>query len=167
MRFYGKGAILKISTKAYGVIDVDERQQIVFPEGLYGFEAFKTYVLLDAEQQPYYYLQSVDSQGAAFILLKPFLFRPDYEIDIADEELAAIGIKGPGEALVFAIVTVPSDGSSMTANLAGPIVINRERRIGKQIVLTDPRWKTKHDILKELSENAADGGMPKGGVAQC
>jgi flagellar assembly factor FliW len=158
---------LKISTKAYGVIDVDERQQIVFPEGLYGFEAFKTYVLLDAEQQPYYYLQSVEAQGAMFILLKPFLFRPDYEIDVADEELAGIGITDPGKALVFTIVTVPSDGSPMTANLAGPIVINRERRIGKQIVLTDPRWKTKHDILKELSENAAPERMPESGVPSC
>jgi flagellar assembly factor FliW len=158
-------AILKINTKAYGTIDVDERQQIVFPEGLYGFEAFKTYVLMDAEQQPYYYLQSVETQGAAFILLKPFLFRPDYEIDVDDAELAEIGISDPGKALVFSIVTVPDDGSPMTANLAGPLVINRERRIGKQIVLTDPRWKTKHDILKELSENAADEDFSKGGAA--
>lgn len=158
---------MKIATKAYGVIDVDERQQIVFPEGLYGFEAFKTYVLLDAEQQPYYYLQSVETQGAMFILLKPFLFRPDYEIDVIDEEFAAIGLTDPGKALVFSIVTVPDDGSPMTANLAGPIVINRERRIGKQIVLTDPRWKTKHDILKELSEHTADAGSSKSGVSSC
>jgi flagellar assembly factor FliW len=156
---------LKINTKAYGVVDVDERQQIVFPEGLYGFEAFKTYALLDAEQQPYYYLQSVETQGAAFILLKPFLFRPDYEIDVADEELVGIGITDPAKALVFCIVTVPGDGSPMTANLAGPLVINRERRIGKQIVLTDPRWRTKHDIVKELSENAVDAGLSKGGAA--
>jgi flagellar assembly factor FliW len=147
------------------MIDIDERQQLVFPEGIYGFEAFQTYVLLDAEQQPYYYLQSIETQGAAFILLKPFLFRPDYEIDVADEELAGIGITDPGKALVFCIVTVPADGSPITANLAGPLVINREMRIGKQIVLTDPRWKTKHDILKELSENAADASLSKGGAA--
>jgi flagellar assembly factor FliW len=155
---------LKINTKAYGTIDVDERQQIVFPEGLYGFEAFKTYVLMDAEQQPYYYLQSVETQGVAFILLKPFLFRPDYEIDVDDAELAGIGLSDPGKALVFSIVTVPDGGSPMTANLAGPLVINREQRIGRQIVLTDTRWKTKHDILKELSENAADEGLSKGGA---
>jgi flagellar assembly factor FliW len=132
--------------------------------------------LLDAEQQPYYYLQSVETQGAMFILLKPFLFRPDYEIDVADEEFAAIGLTDPGKALVFSIVTVPDDGSPMTANLAGPIVINRERRIGKQIVLTDPRWKTKHDILKELAENAAESvadapagkaGPAEGGGSSC
>jgi flagellar assembly factor FliW len=142
---------VRVSTKAYGAIDVDDRQKIVFPKGLFGFERFKEYVLLDAEQQPYYYLQSLDTQGAAFILLKPFLFRPDYEIDIADEELSEIGISDPKKALVFTIVTVPVDGTPMTANLAGPLVINRETRVGKQVVLTDARWKTKHDIMDELS----------------
>jgi flagellar assembly factor FliW len=39
----------------------------------------------------------------------------------------------------------------MTANLQGPLVINRDTRTGKQAVLTDPRWKTKHDILSELA----------------
>jgi flagellar assembly factor FliW len=155
---------VKVSTKAYGVLDVDERQKIVFPDGLFGFEAFKNYVLLDAEQQPYYYLQSIETQGAAFILLKPFLFRPDYEIDIDEGELLEIGIDDPKKALVFTIVTVPADGSPMTANLAGPLVINRERRVGKQVVLTDPRWKTKHDILEELAKNTALDDSSKGGA---
>ena len=160
---------MRVSTKAYGAIDVDDRQKIVFPDGLFGFELFKEYVLLDAEQQPYYYLQSIDTQGAAFILLKPFLFRPDYAIDIADEELSEIGIADPKKALVFTIVTVPPDGAPMTANLAGPLVINRETRIGKQIVLTDPRWKTKHNIMEELSgrDGTAAVQPQQGGAASC
>jgi len=48
------------------------------------------------------------------------LFRPDYELDIADQELKDIGIANPHDALVFAIVTIPADGSPMTANLQGP-----------------------------------------------
>jgi flagellar assembly factor FliW len=148
---------MKVSTKTFGVIDVDERQKIVFPDGLFGFEAFKEYVLLDAEQEPYYYLQSVNEAGVAFILLKPFLFRPDYEINVDDEELKGIDINDPGQALVFAIITAP-DGGRLTANLQGPIVINKESRMGKQVVLSDPRWRTKHAITQELgaagSENA-------------
>ena len=143
---------MKVATKAYGVIDVDERQKIAFPQGLFGFESFKDYVLLDADQQPFYWLQSVDMEQIAFVLINPFLFRPDYEINIENEELAEIGIRSPEKALIFVIVTIPSDGSPMTANLQGPLVINRDTRAGKQAVLTDPRWKTKHDILAELGE---------------
>jgi flagellar assembly factor FliW len=143
--------IVKVATKAYGLIDVDERQRISFPLGLLGFEPLKEYVLLDAERQPFYWLQSLEVEQVAFILVNPFLFRPDYELNIEDEDLQDIGLSGPENALIFAVVTIPPDGAPMTANLQGPLVINRDARTGKQAVLTDPRWKTKHDILSELA----------------
>jgi flagellar assembly factor FliW len=142
---------VKVTTKAYGLIDVNERQKITIASGLFGFESFKDYVLLDAERQPFYWLQSLDVERLAFILVNPFLFRPDYELDISDEDLAGIGISDPQKALIFSIVTIPADGGSMTANLQGPLVINRETRQGKQAVLTDPRWKTRHNIMDELA----------------
>lgn len=142
---------MKVATKAYGLIDVDERQKITFPHGLLGFENFRDYVLLDAERQPFYWLQSLDSQALAFVLVNPFLFRPDYELDIDDQELTEIGIADPEKALIFAIVTIPADGSPMTANLQGPLVINRDARLARQAILTDQRWKTKHDVVAELA----------------
>ena len=145
---------MKVATKAYGPVDVDECQKIAFPSGLLGFESLKDYVLLDAEQQPFYWLQSVDEEQVAFVLINPFLFRPDYEMDIDNEELRLIEISDPGKAMIFSIVTIPSGNSPMTANLQGPLVINRENRLGIQAVLTDSRWKTKHDIIAEM--NAAN-----------
>jgi flagellar assembly factor FliW len=146
---------VKVATKAYGPIDVDEHQKITFPQGLFGFESFREYVLLDAERQPFYWLQSIDVEQIAFILVNPFLFRPDYEVNISNDELAGIGIFSPEKALIFSIVTIPADGSPMTANLQGPLVINRDTRTGKQAVLADPRWKTRHDIMAELSDAKA------------
>jgi flagellar assembly factor FliW len=144
---------VKVATKAYGLIDVDERQSISFSQGLLGFETYKNYLLIDAERQPFYWLQSMDKEKVAFILVNPFLFRPDYEVNISNEELAEIGIHSPEKALIFSIVTIPSDGSPMTANLQGPIVINRDTRMGKQAVLSDARWKTRHDIMAELASS--------------
>jgi flagellar assembly factor FliW len=142
---------MKVATKAYGIIDVDERQKITFPDGLFGFESFKEYVLFDAERQPFYWLQSIDLEGVAFVLINPFLFRPDYEVNIDNEELLEIGIAEPEKALILSIVTIPADGGPMTANLQGPLVINRDTRCGKQAVLTDLRWKLKHDVIAELA----------------
>jgi len=142
---------VKVATKAYGLIDVDERQKIVFPHGLFGFETLRDFLLLDAERQPFYWLQSMDVEQVAFILVNPFLFRPDYEVNISNEELAEIDIHAPEKALIFSIVTIPPDDSPMTANLQGPLVINRDNRTGKQAVLSDARWKTKHDIMAELA----------------
>jgi flagellar assembly factor FliW len=142
---------VEVATKAYGLIEVDPRQKISFSRGLFGFESFKDYVLLDAERQPFYWLQSADVEGVAFILINPFLFRPDYEVNINNEDLADIEIDSPEKALIFSIVTIPPDGGPMTANLQGPLIINRDTRMGKQAILPDPRWKTKHDIMAEIT----------------
>ena len=147
---------MKVLTKAYGLIDVDERQKITFPLGLLGFESLKEYVLLDAERQPFYWLQSMDNEQVAFVLINPFIFRRDYEANIDNDELSFIGISDPKTALIFTIVTIPPDGSPMTANLQGPLIINQDTHSGLQAVLMDTRWKTKHDIIAELSSaNAA------------
>ena len=145
---------MKLLTKAFGLIDVNERQKVTFPTGLFGFESIKDYVLIDAERQPFFWLQSVEAEHIAFIVINPFLFRPDYELDIDDELVKEIGINNPEEALIFAIVTISPSGL-MTANLQGPLIINRETRIGKQGILNDPRWKTKHDIMQELNQDGA------------
>lgn len=155
---------MKIETKAYGLIEVDDRQKIVFPHGIIGFEKYKDYLLLDAEREPFYWLQSMDVERVAFVVVSPFLFRPDYEVDVSNEELAEIGLRAPEKALIFSIVTVPPDGSSITANLQGPVVINRDTRIGKQAVLSDSRWKIRHDIMAELAASPRPAG-PRTGSA--
>jgi flagellar assembly factor FliW len=156
--------MVRVLSKAYGKVEVDERQKITFPHGLFGFETLKDYVLMDAERQPFYWLQSVEVEQAAFVIVNPFLFRPDYELDIDDEYLRDLGLSGAGQALVFSIVTIPERGP-MTANLQGPLIINRDTRTGKQVILTDPRWKTKHDILEELA-SARSGRQSGGGPAE-
>jgi flagellar assembly factor FliW len=148
---------MRIKTKAYGEIDIDERQLVRFPAGLLGFEKLENYALLDAPQKPFFYLQSIDVPDLAFILIDPFLFRPDYSIDVSDESLGEIGVFRPDEALVFAIVTVPQDGGNATANLMGPLIINKSNRMGMQAVLADPRWRVKHDIMAELAESKGKG----------
>lgn len=87
----------------------------------------------------------------AFILIDPFLFRCDYSLDMSDEALADIGVADPEDAVVFSIVTAPADGSPITANLMGPLIISKSKRRGMQAVLADPRWRVKHDIMAELA----------------
>ncbi|MEJ2663070.1 MAG: flagellar assembly protein FliW [Spirochaetia bacterium] len=142
---------MRVNTKAYGHIEVDERQKIYFPFGILGFENLKYYVLLDAKQQPFYWLQSMDVVEIAFVLIDPSVFRPDYVLDVSKEELEEIGIKNKEDILCFAIVTIPDNLSSMTANLQGPIIIDRSTRVGRQSISTDSRWKVRHPIMEELA----------------
>ena len=143
---------MKVDTKTGGTIDVDERQKITIPQGLFGFENLVDYVLLDSEQEPFYWLQSMDQKHIAFILINPAIFRSDYEININSDDLADLEINSPDKALVFSIVTIPENGS-ITANLQGPVIINRDTKIGKQAIINDPRWNTRHDIMAELDRS--------------
>ncbi|MCL2181070.1 MAG: flagellar assembly protein FliW [Treponema sp.] len=142
---------MKVDTKAFGVIEVDEKDKIIFPRGLFGFEDYKDYIMFNAEHEPFVWLQSTEEMEIAFILIDPFLFRKDYEANINDEELADIGIKPGDKAVIYVIVTIPQDGGAMTANLQGPVIINKDDRKGMQAILSDVKWKTKHDIIAELN----------------
>ena len=143
---------MKVDTRAFGSIELDEKQKIIFPAGLFGFEEYTEYVIFDAEHEPFYWLQSIDEKEIAFILINPFLFRKDYEANVTDGELAEIGIKSADKTLLFVIVTIPQDGGSMTANLQGPLIINKDTMTGMQAVLSDSKWRTKHDIIAELNK---------------
>ena len=36
-----------------------------------------------------------------------------------------------------------------TANLVGPVVINKTKRIGKQIIIEDERYSTQEPVLRD------------------
>ena len=133
------------------------KQHIKMPEGLLGFEEYTEFELTESEYKPFMVLQSTQDINLSFFLIDPFLFRPDYEMDIDDAMLLKIGIENPSDVIVLAIVTIPSDGSSVTANLQGPVIINKQNGNAMQVALGDGRWSTKHDILSELKKNSPEG----------
>ncbi|MAG13865.1 MAG: flagellar assembly protein FliW [Spirochaetales bacterium] len=140
-----------VKTKPFGTIEVDERQKLRFPHGILGFENLMNYVLLDATEPPFYWLQSLDEPDVAFVLIDPSFFKPDYSHDLPEEDLDGIGLADTGDQLVFAIVTIPENHSLMTANLQGPLVINKANKLGRQSITTNPRWLVRHYILEELA----------------
>ncbi|MDR3201204.1 MAG: flagellar assembly protein FliW [Spirochaetales bacterium] len=142
---------MHINTKAYGNVEIDDRQVLSFPHGIIGFEQFKTYALLDTAQQPFYWLQSLDVVEIAFVLISPVVFRPDYTPDVAPEDIEDLSPESPEDLLVFAIVTIPENQNRMTANLQGPLLINRKTRMGRQSISLNPSWQLKHFIMDELA----------------
>ena len=149
---------MTIDTKAYGQVDIDERQRIDMPLGLYGFDGLTEFVLMDARQRPFYWLQSVEVREVAFVLMDPKVMRPDYRADPDPTDLEALGLVGPEDEryLEFAIVTIPDDRQDMTANLQGPIIINKESRMGRQCISRNDTWHVRHNILEEMASHGKD-----------
>lgn len=143
---------MEVTTKANGVVEVSEKQIVNFPEGILGFENFHKYALINSEYEPFIWLQSVDEKNLAFLLIDPFLISNDYEADIDDESLKKINVTSPEDIVVMTIVTIPSDGSDITANFLGPLVINRKNNQCMQVILSDSRWTTKFNIIEALKK---------------
>lgn len=146
---------MEVRTKTMGTVQVDDVHIIQFPNGLLGFEEYHSYAIIESEYKPFYWMQSLDEQNLAFLIVDPFIIADDYELDVDDRTLAEIDVSSPGDVIVWAIVTVPADGGPVTANMQGPVVINRKNRNAIQFILADTKWTTKYNIIKALKARGA------------
>src|SRR5208283_2349159 len=98
---------------------------IRFPDGLLGFEEVKNFVLLTRpEEEPFLWLQMLGDPKRAFLVVPPHFILADYQPDLSELDTEFLGLAGPSDAFVLNIVTLRGPGRA-TANLRGPIVINR------------------------------------------
>lgn len=142
---------MEIITKAKGKIDIADERLLNIPEGLLGFEKFTKYALVDSDYDPFIWLQSCEDPNLAFLIVDPFLICSEYETDIDDDLLAKIDISKPEDIIIMTIVTVPHDGSAITANFQGPLVINKKNHKCLQAILSDNKWSTKVNIIDALN----------------
>lgn len=147
---------MRIRTKPYGEIEVKEKQRVHFPEGIIGFKDVHDYFLLDSREGPFYWLQAEKDPDLAFLLIDPRLFKPGYHLEVSENDLKSIGIESKEDIIDFAIVTVPEDHAKISANLMGPIVINRRTHTAKQAISTNDEYTVKHYILEEMKKESAD-----------
>ncbi len=146
-----------IDTKPFGKIEVDEKQIIDFPDGIFGFEFEKKFVILDSkEQSPFKWMQAYSESSLAFVIIQPADFMIKYELSVSPSDLETVKALKPDDLLVFAIVTIPSDPSQMTANLQGPIIINPKEKIGKQAISLNDKYRVRHKILEEMKQAEKD-----------
>lgn len=139
-----------INTKYLGKIQIDSNKILSFPQGIPAFEDQKEFILINLPDNPIFRcLQSTQDPEIAFLVISPWDFFPDYDIHISKEELKDLDIQRSEEVGLYNIVTIPQDSSKMTANLMGPIVINLNNLKGKQVILHQEIYHTKHLLFPE------------------
>jgi flagellar assembly factor FliW len=151
---------IKIVTKPFGEIEIDEKQLVDFPEGILGFDFLKKYAIIDSDddKSPFKWLQAFDEPSLAFVIIRPEDFISSFVLRVSQNDLDAVGLKDKKDALVFAIVTIPENPSHMTANLQGPIIINPEKCLGRQAISLDDQHTVRHRILDEIKKSTEKEG---------
>ncbi|MEK5419758.1 flagellar assembly protein FliW [Paenibacillus odorifer] len=136
-----------IETLSWGKLEIDKEQLYHFPKGLPGFDEETDFVLIAMVETPFWYLQSIKSEGLSFLLGDPFMFNPSYEFELPDDEAEELGIDS--EVIVCCVITLKEHAEQSTINLLAPIVLNPIGHTGKQIVLHKAPYHTKHSLLQE------------------
>jgi flagellar assembly factor FliW len=128
-----------------------EKDEIFFESGIPGFEQSKKFVLVQIpDYLPFEWLACTDGSKLRFAVINPMMFRPDYTPNIPKAQLKDLGLEKAEDVLLYCIVTIRKNPAESTANLSGPIVINRTKRIGRQIILDDERYGTQETIIKDI-----------------
>jgi len=145
--------------------DFDESMILHFPEGLFGMRDQHRFVICELERQPdhahfdtrlppFRALVSADNPLIRLLVADAKEVMADYPIQRA-QVLAGL----PEEVAVAVVVTVPADGSTITANLAAPVVIGLESRQGVQVVL-ERQGLDIGCVLANPSVHGGDDGRP-------
>jgi flagellar assembly factor FliW len=144
---------LKIKTTRFGTISIKEEKIIEMPFGLLGFpDKKKFFILQHQENSPFFWYQSIDDPGLAFVITNPFLFIPDYKIDL-EATLKEMSWNGDGNNSyldLFIIVNIPRGmPHKMTGNFIGPILVNSKNYQAVQMILSNSPYTHKFPLFKK------------------
>jgi flagellar assembly factor FliW len=143
-----------LRSRRFGEHAIPGEKVLHFPDGLIGFREAHRFALLDGGRpgSPFRCLVSLDVPELGFVVCEPAALWPGYGSDLPPPAEGAAG-----ERAVLAIVTVPENAQEMTANLMAPIVLDCRSRTGRQLVLDNGRYSTRHTLLPPVD---AGGGAP-------
>ncbi|MBY0372078.1 flagellar assembly protein FliW [bacterium] len=145
-----------VETTRFGSISVSEEDILTFPEGMLGFSKIDKYVLVErVDDSLFLWLQAVKKPTVAFPLLEPEIFEKNYRVELAEEDRSTLKIDNLKHAKVFAIVTIPSDPTKMTANLKAPIVVNLKEGLAKQVILHEADYPIRKSVFADLQQYCA------------
>ncbi|MDZ5471955.1 flagellar assembly protein FliW [Bacillus sp. 31A1R] len=149
---------MKILTKYHGEVEIEESQIIHFRQGLPGFLDKTEFTIVPFhEEGPFMIMQSIQTPALAFVMISPFDFFEGYSVKLTDQLLETLEIKEKEDIALFVILTVKEPFEDTTANLQGPIVINTKKKLGKQFILSDASYKTKHYLTNQLTSSVKEG----------
>jgi len=126
---------MQIKTNQFGVVEFDNNLIIKFEVGIFGFEHLKDYLLIKADDDIFFWLNSIDEPEIAF---------PMIGLRVVDESYPQ---EEKHEA--FGIVNMNPDILMITANLKAPVYINQDDKTGYQKILDTDKYPIKYNLFKE------------------
>ena len=127
---------MHIETSHFGPLEIDAGDILLFPHGIVALEECQHWVLVaDVENPALAWLQSVSIADIALPVVSPRRFVPQYRVHVTKGQLVPLEFSQFDQAYVLSVVS-QSDGD-LTLNLKAPLIVNLDRRLGRQVITTD------------------------------
>jgi flagellar assembly factor FliW len=147
---------MKLATETASSI---EQCQISLPFGLIGLADLQRFDIFPIEgSRPFLSMRSIGGEAISFVVMEPQGVIADYAIELNEEDSDALRISSAEDALVLNIVTIhTSRPLFVTVNLAGPVIVNRQTMIGKQLIIgRSSKYPVRHVLIDERSTSPAN-----------
>jgi flagellar assembly factor FliW len=149
-----EGNTVKIKTDQFGEVEIDEEDIIRMPGGMPGFLGHKRFVIVSREEiWPFSIYQCADDPELSFFIMDPFMFKPDYTVDLphAVREVGWPKVDADQVKIYTIVNTSMGVPEKITANLLGPLLVNGRAREAVQLVLHNSPYSHRHLIFGGLS----------------
>lgn len=120
----------------FGEVEIPEEAVIAFPSGLIGLGGHRYTILARGEHAAFVWLHSLDDPALALPLTDPWQFFESYEVEIADEDAARMGVSDDADTAVYVTVRAAESLEGFSANLRAPILVSNG--LGHQIINQAP-----------------------------
>ena len=153
---------MRVQTKFFGEVELDDNKVIEFPNGIIGFEDFKKFAIIydieDDRDTKISWLQSLEEPTLALPVVDPLAVTTEYAPMIEDELLKPLGNPADEDLLFLLVMTVPSDMTKVTANMKAPVIISMEERKGVQLIVDNADYPVKFNVYESVQKMKEKAG---------
>ncbi len=126
---------MKVKFDHIGEVEFDDDLVLTFENGLIGFEYLKKFVLIKADDDLFFWLNSVEKPEFCFPLIGVRVIDENYPMEENYEP--------------FAVVILNKDPLKITINLTAPIYINQDSKTGYQKILDNEKYPVDYKLFVE------------------
>ncbi len=135
---------MEVKTKL-GTFDIDEKEVILFKNGLPGFESLRKFCLISRmDTEPIKWLVSLEDEQIALPVVDPWIVMSNYSIQLDEESLKKLEYPKKDRTLVMVVIDLHSENVSV--NMLAPIIINLDKGVGEQVIVEDERYSVRHPL---------------------
>ena len=123
---------INVESTRFGIIEVPDEAVIEFPDGIAGLPGRRWTLMARDAESDFLWLHSMEDPSVALPVTNPWVFFPEYAVEIDDDQAERMGITDPAEAEVYVTVRAAEALEDFRANLRAPILVHGGR--GRQII---------------------------------